>query len=145
MSQPQSAPIEPHEIAAQAVAILGEAFDDEGPYSREMTTLAIEALGTCVAYLSTCLGPARNAAVPDTATLSTVLTALHIACRSLHTGISPTLRAIDRRLWPTGPVPAPITQVAAIRVALSAASDALQTAADRFADASCAASSAERT
>jgi hypothetical protein len=117
-------------------------FDDEGPDGREMTVQALDALGTCVTYLRGCLGPAHGAAIPDSATLSAVLVALHVACTQLHAGLQPALSGIDRRQWPADQAQVPITRVAAIRAAVAAASDALLIAATRFADAHAAATHA---
>ncbi len=94
MFQPPCASTDPVAAASQVVSALGDAFDDEGPYSREMTTQVLDALGTCVTYLRTCLGPAQSAAIPDSATLAAVLLALHITCTQLHAGLQPALRGI---------------------------------------------------
>jgi hypothetical protein len=71
---------DPVELAGLVVDALGDAFDDETPYNGDMTARALEALGTCVAYLRDCLGPTRTVAIPDRATLATVLLAVHVAC-----------------------------------------------------------------
>ncbi len=135
MSQPHPTPPEPVDAARRAVQALGVAFDDEGPYSREMTAAALTALGTCVSYLRTCLGPAQPAAIPDAATLAAVLLTLHAACAQLHAGLGAALRAIDRRRLPADPAQLDITRVAAMRAALSGVCDALQSATGGLADA----------
>ncbi len=135
MFQPPCASTDPVAAASQVVSALGDAFDDEGPHSREMTTQVLDALGTCLTYLRTCLGPAQSAAIPDSATLAAVVLALHITCTQLHAGLQPALRGIDRRQWPADQAQIPTARVAALRVALSRARDALLVAADRFADA----------
>ncbi len=121
------------ETAGKAVDALGVAFDDEGPYSPEMTTAALTALGTCVTYLRVCLGPAQPAAIPDAATLAATLLALHAACAQLQAGLHDTLRVIDRRRLPADPAELGITRIAAMRASLSAACHALLSAADELA------------
>lgn len=115
------------------VLALGDAFDDEGPYSRELTEQALDALGTCTTYLRTCFGPAQRAAVPDVATLATVLLGLHLACTQLYLALVPALRSIDRRQWPADQRQASITHVFAMRAALAAAQQGMRVAGEQFA------------
>jgi hypothetical protein len=128
-------PTDPVELAGVVVGALG----DEAGYSRELTVHALDALGTCVSYLRDCLGLARSHAIPDRATLESVLRAAHIACAQLHAGVQAALPGIDRRQWPADQTRIPITQVAALRAALDAASQALRDAATCFAAAHAAA------
>jgi hypothetical protein len=139
MFQPHSASTDPVTVARQALDALSNAFNDDGVYSREMTTEVLNALGTCVSYLRVCLGPAQPVAIPDATTLANVLLSLHIACAQLHAALQPALRAIGRRQWQTDPTQMHITQIVATRAALSRACDALLTAAHRFAEAHAAA------
>jgi hypothetical protein len=132
MSAPH--PLRPEvDAAAKAVDALGVAFDDEGPYSSEMTTTALTALGTRVTYLGVCLGCAQPAAIPDAATLATVVLTLHATCAQLRAGLHATRRAIDRRQLPADPAELDITRIAAMRASLSGACDALLCAADELA------------
>jgi hypothetical protein len=124
---------DPVEFAGAVVGALGDALDDEAPYSAEMTTHALDALIACSSYLRTCLGPAHRAAIPDYTVLAAVLLAVHAACTHLHAGLQETLPDIDRRQWPTDQTQIPITRVAALRTALASASDALRAAATEFA------------
>jgi len=130
---------DPAAFAGLVVGALGDAFGDEAPFSADMTAPALDALGTCVAYLRDCLGPARTVAIPDRATLARVLLAVHVACAQLHAGVQAALPGIDRRQWPADQQRMPITQVAALRAALAAANGALADAATGFAAAHAAA------
>jgi hypothetical protein len=122
-------------LARQAADALGTAFDDEGPYSPDMTTAALIAIGTCVRYLRTCLGPAQPAAIPDLNTLAATILALHAACAQLRAGLLGTVTAIDGRRLPADKTELGIEDVAAMRAALAGACDALFHAAHAFADA----------
>jgi hypothetical protein len=124
---------EPAQFASLVVGALGDEFGDDAPFSPDMTAPALDALGTCVAYLRDCLGPARTVAIPDRATLATVLLAVHVARAQLHAGVQAALPAIDRRQWPADQQQMPLTQVAALRAALAAANGALAHAATGFA------------
>jgi hypothetical protein len=124
---------DPLDGVRDVVPALGDAFDDEGPYSRELTEQALDALGTCTTYLRTCLGPAQRAAVPDVATLATVLLGLHLACTQLYLALVPALRGIDQRQWPADQRQVPITHVFAMRAALAGAQQGLRVAGEQFA------------
>jgi len=134
VSDPYPAPPDPVDLARRTADALGAAFDTDGPYSREMTDAVLAALGTSVAYLRTCLGPAQPAAVPDAAALADVVLALHAACGQLRAGLLGTLTAIDRRRLPADRALG-IEHIAATRAALAQACDALLAAAHGFADA----------
>jgi len=76
MPDPTPVRTDPAEAARQAADALGVAFDDEGPYSREMTASALAALGTCAYYLRVCLGDAHPAAIPAVDALAVAADAL---------------------------------------------------------------------
>ena len=134
MPDPTPVRTDPAEAARQAADALGVAFDDEGPYSREMTASALAALGTCAYYLRVCLGDAHPAAIPAVGDLGAAALSLHAAIAALRTGLRAAGWAIDRRQLPTDYAGFDAVGLAAARAALARAVDALAVAADALAE-----------
>jgi hypothetical protein len=78
-------PLEPS--PAHLGELIGSAFGDEAGFSPELTHTASRILGTLADYLSTCLGPARPAAIPTPQDLADLATSLTYFTHSLISGL----------------------------------------------------------